>query len=163
MEGSRLIKLRAALNNMSQEELGERIGLSRSGISNIEKGKRALNDRHIKLICTEFNVNETWLRTGEGEMFRALSPDEEFTRIMMEIQVSEDPLIRRIIAAYWKLNPAEKAAVQKMVQIFVDEGREQTTSVAYIARSGDQGEVHIAKDAQEEALRALDESSDPDL
>ncbi|MBS7224885.1 MAG: helix-turn-helix transcriptional regulator [Clostridiaceae bacterium] len=120
MEGSRLIELRSALNNISQEELGERIGLSRSGISNIEKGKRALNDRHIKLICTEFDVNEHWLRTGEGDMFRTLSSDEEFIKIMTEIQVSDDPIIRRILKAYWSLSDSDKAAVQRLVQNFVD-------------------------------------------
>ena len=38
---------------LSQEELGNKIGLSKSGISNIESGKRNVTDKHIKLICSE--------------------------------------------------------------------------------------------------------------
>ncbi len=43
---------------LSQEELGNKIGLSKSGISNIESGTRNVTDKHIKLICSEFPVNE---------------------------------------------------------------------------------------------------------
>lgn len=50
--------------NLSQEEFGNRIGLSKSGISNIEKGTRNVTSKHIKLICTIFDVNESWLTTG---------------------------------------------------------------------------------------------------
>lgn len=49
---------------LTQEEFGEKIGLSKSGISNIENGTRNVSSRHIKLICNVFNVNESWLTTG---------------------------------------------------------------------------------------------------
>lgn len=55
--------------NLSQEEMGEAIGITRSGISNIESGKRSVSERHIKLLRSAYNINEHWLRTGEGEMF----------------------------------------------------------------------------------------------
>lgn len=53
---------------MTQEEFGSRIGLSKSGISNIEKGVRGISERHIKLICAMFNINESWLKTGEDSI-----------------------------------------------------------------------------------------------
>lgn len=55
------------LLNMSQEEFGKAIGLSKSGVSNIEKGERGLRDTYINTICTQFNINVCWLRTGNGE------------------------------------------------------------------------------------------------
>lgn len=149
---------------LTQTEFSKKIRLSQNHLTGIETGKRNLTEPVSKLICDEFGVNEQWLRTGEGDMFRKISPDEEFARIMMEVQISNDPIIRRIISTYWKLTPEEKAGVQKMVQCFVDEDTKQASeTIPYIARSGDQGETRITKDAQEEALRALDESSDPDL
>lgn len=60
----RVKELRQNLH-MSQEEFGKAIGLSKSGISNIESGARNIRDAHIKLICSSFNVSENWLRTGK--------------------------------------------------------------------------------------------------
>ena len=55
------------LLHMSQEEFGKAIGLSKSGVSNIEKGERGLRDTYISAICTQFNIDSRWLRTGSGE------------------------------------------------------------------------------------------------
>lgn len=60
----RIKELRQNLH-MPQEEFGKAIGLSKSGISNIESGVRSVRDAHIKLICSSFNVSENWLRTGK--------------------------------------------------------------------------------------------------
>lgn len=60
----RIKQLRLRLH-MSQEEFGKSIGLSKSGISNIESGTRGIRDSHIKLLCSTFNVDEIWLRTGQ--------------------------------------------------------------------------------------------------
>ena len=55
------------LLQMSQEEFGKVIGLSKSGISNIENGSREVRDVYISAICTKFNIDGEWLRTGIGE------------------------------------------------------------------------------------------------
>lgn len=64
----RLKKIRID-NKMSQEEFGKRIALARSHISSLENGTRELTERTIKDICREFNVNEEWLRYGQGEIY----------------------------------------------------------------------------------------------
>ena len=61
----RLKFIRKALN-LKQEEFGEIIKFSRSHVSSLENGTRELTDRIISDVCREFNVNENWLRTGEG-------------------------------------------------------------------------------------------------
>ncbi len=65
----RLTLLRNQLR-MSQEELGAKIGLTRFTISNYESGRRKITDRVISDLCREFNINEHWFRTGEGNMFQ---------------------------------------------------------------------------------------------
>lgn len=57
------------LLNMSQDEFGKTLGLSKSGISNIESGERGLRDTYINILCSKFNINSQWLRTGSGEMY----------------------------------------------------------------------------------------------
>ena len=65
-------------SGLTQEEFGAKVGgLSRNYIWMIEKGDRVPSDRTISDICREFNVNEEWLRTGEGEMFQPKSRNEE--------------------------------------------------------------------------------------
>jgi transcriptional regulator with XRE-family HTH domain len=54
---------------LTQVKFAERIGIASSYLAEMELGKKKLNDRTIRLINMEFNVNEHWLRTGEGEMF----------------------------------------------------------------------------------------------
>ena len=55
--------------DLTQSEFGERIGITKSSVSTIESGKSNPSDQTIRSICREFSVNESWLRTGEGEPF----------------------------------------------------------------------------------------------
>ena len=110
----RIKELRQILG-LSQVKFAKRICISTGYIGGLETGGHNVNDRLIKLICTEFCVNELWLRTGKGAIFRELSEDEEFLRIMTEIQRSDDPFIRRALKIYWTLSDEGKAAVQRVV------------------------------------------------
>ncbi len=65
----RIKKVRRALD-LTQKEFGDRIGIKRNSVALIENG-RSTSDQTIFSICREFDVNEEWLRNGEGEMFKA--------------------------------------------------------------------------------------------
>lgn len=67
----RLKQLRKNLN-MSQEEFGKHIRITKSSVSKLENGENNPSEQTIKLICAEFNVNECWLRTGEGEIYNKM-------------------------------------------------------------------------------------------
>lgn len=69
----RIIEIRKHYG-LNQEKFAEKLNLSRSFINQIEVGKRNVSDRTIADICREFNVSETWLRTGDGEMFVRREP-----------------------------------------------------------------------------------------
>ena len=64
----RIKELRLKLG-LSQDEFGRRLGVTRGAITNIELNKVEPKPLFIDLMCREFNVSETWLRTGDGEMF----------------------------------------------------------------------------------------------
>ena len=65
----RLLELRKHLK-LNQVEFGAKLNISQSSITAFEKGSRLLTERVIADICREFNVNEDWLRNGNGPMFR---------------------------------------------------------------------------------------------
>lgn len=101
--------------NISQEKLGETIGLSKSGISSIENGNRNVTEKHIKLISSCFNVNEDWLRTGNGDMFNPMSEDEELDLYIGRISGSEDKFKKNLLKALCKLTEDEWNILKKII------------------------------------------------
>lgn len=67
---------------LSGEEFGSKIGISKMSISNLEHGRYNLTEQSVKSICREFNVNEQWLRNGDGDMFNTISEDEELKNLV---------------------------------------------------------------------------------
>lgn len=66
----RLVALRKACQK-KQSEFAAVLGMSQSGLADIESGRRNVTERHLIMLSNweEYNVNIEWLRTGEGEMF----------------------------------------------------------------------------------------------
>lgn len=80
----RIKEIRKALG-LNQEDFSKKIGLSQSSLAMIEVGKRNFSDKHIKLICSTFNINEQWLRTGNGDMFSTSPYEKEFMDIFKNL------------------------------------------------------------------------------
>lgn len=113
--GERVKELRKALG-LSGEKFGEKIGVTRSAISDIERGRNGLSDSNILAICREFNVNEEWLRTGMGEMFKDMSLDEEIISFIGEIQWdTSNTFKKRFISAISKLSEEEWSVLEKII------------------------------------------------
>lgn len=93
--GERITYLRKSIK-MTQEEFANSICMSRSNLSNIEKDRFTITDRVIATICTRFNVDEHWLRTGEGNMFRKITQDEELAGLFGELLREDAPEIAKI-------------------------------------------------------------------
>lgn len=72
----RIRELRKSLG-LNQTEFGEKIGVKQGSIAGYESGARTPIDAVLYSICREFNVNEDWLRNGNGEMFIKASPYEK--------------------------------------------------------------------------------------
>ena len=54
---------------LSQREFGEKLGVSRDVISNIEYGRVQPKELLVRHICDLYGVDKKWLQTGEGTMF----------------------------------------------------------------------------------------------
>jgi transcriptional regulator with XRE-family HTH domain len=71
----RIRKIRSALG-LSQSKFSAIVALSSGYIARVETGHITVNERLIKLVCSSFNVNESWLRYGEGDMFLEAIPED---------------------------------------------------------------------------------------
>ena len=110
----RLKELRKALR-LTQQDFADAIRVSRNNIATYETGKSRPGDAVIALIVREFNVNEAWLRTGEGEMFAPVSRDDQITDFMAKILKNEDDSFkRRFVAMLSQLSESEWEVLEKM-------------------------------------------------
>lgn len=90
----RIRELRERLN-ISQTEFAENLGSGRGIIKNIEEGRTLPKPQLIDLITRVFNVNRTWLETGEGEMFVEPSRAEKIGRFVADVLEDEPDSFRR--------------------------------------------------------------------
>ena len=74
---------------ISRARFGQRIGVSGDVINNLERGRVEIKEYILKLICSEFNVNESWLRDGTGEMFVELDVEDQRITAFMEAVLEE--------------------------------------------------------------------------
>ena len=110
----RIAEVRKAVN-LTQEKFAAQLGLSRNFLWMIEKGDRVPSDRTIADICREFNVNEDWLRNGEGEMF---NPQDEKLAAFIGSLVSDEsePFKRRMVELLADLTSEEWKLLEKMAE-----------------------------------------------
>ncbi|WP_252242913.1 helix-turn-helix transcriptional regulator [Clostridium sp. ZS2] len=91
---------------LSQAEFGKNINLSQNHISSIEKGVRSITDRIINDICKIYNVNENWLRTGEGNIYR-----DPFDSLVID-----DPEIKEFLISFKQIDESMQQTIKEMVR-----------------------------------------------
>lgn len=105
--------------NLTLEKFGQRIGVTRAAISNIETGNRKVTEQMCRSICREFNVREEWLRNGTGEIFEELTNEEKVTSILGKIFTDKDSDIYDFKMAVFrelgKLEQKDWVVIQKLV------------------------------------------------
>lgn len=111
--GDRIKKVRRDLN-MTQTEFASRIGSVQNTVTGYENGRRNPSAPVIALICKEFNVNEEWLRTGEGEMFNP-APTDILDRLAREYKLSNAAYI--VVEKFVNLHPEKR---NELINFFVD-------------------------------------------
>ena len=100
----------------SRAFFGKEIGVSGDVINNLERGRVEIKEHMILLICKKFNVNENWLRTGEGEMFIPESRDNELARLTADILTEEsDSFKSRFVSLLARMTDEEWLLLEKMV------------------------------------------------
>lgn len=121
----RIKKLRKELG-LTLDKFGEKLGVTKPTISRIENGVNNVTEQMIKSICREFNVNETWLRTGEGEMFVDMDTEDELMRWAGEVLSGSDTSFqKRFVKMLMGLNPAQwKVLEEKILELYEKQDKE---------------------------------------
>ncbi len=92
----RIKQLRKELG-LTQQNFADRLRVKRQTIASYEVGKITPSESTLILMCKEFNVNEMWLRTGEGEMFTKLSDDDKLILLVSYAMKEENTPQKRVL------------------------------------------------------------------
>ena len=112
----RIKELRKTLG-LTQAHFGTRIGVKGNTVTNYETGLRTPTDAVIHSICREFNVNEEWLRNGNGEIFIELTRDEQIEAFVGDaLRDESDSFKKKFIAMLAALDESDWEILQKMVE-----------------------------------------------
>ena len=112
----RLRELRKDRLNLTLEKFGDRIGLTKQAINMLESGRANLTDQTRKSICREFNVNEEWLLTGEGDVFLAKSPSDEIATFVKELSTDNESFKAQLVTMLSRMSSDEWDLLEKMIR-----------------------------------------------
>ena len=116
-QGERVEEVRKTLG-LTLEKFGERLGLKKNAISQIETGKNALTEQNVKAICREFGVDYMWLTTGEGEMF--VENDDDFMERIDRIMAGENETRKNIFKALLYASDEDIEALARIMNLYSD-------------------------------------------
>lgn len=115
-QGERIKDVRNSLG-LTLEKFGEKLGVTKTAISRIEKGERSLTEQMTKSICREFSVDYMWLTTGEGEMF--VESDDDFFERIDRIMAGENESRKNMIKTLLYGSDADIEAFDRLVDYYI--------------------------------------------
>lgn len=116
----RIRELRKLLG-YTQQRFADAIGVKQNTVAQYEMGRNQPIDSVINLICREFNVNETWLRTGEGEMFVQVSRDEEIAAFLGDVLADKPNFRKKLISVMARMTVEEWEMLERKVVELMEE------------------------------------------
>lgn len=115
-QGERIKDVRNSLG-LTLEKFGEKLGVTKTAISRLEKGERSLTEQMTKSICREFSVDYMWLTTGEGEMF--VESDDDFFERIDRIMAGENETRKNMIKMLLYASDDDIEAFDRLVDYYI--------------------------------------------
>lgn len=110
--GNRISELRKTLG-LTLEKFGDRLGVTKTTISRIEKEERSMTEQMAKSICREFNVNLLWLKEGKGDMF-TVTPQSVVDELAEDFKL--DDTDKKIIEKYLELSDDQRRVIKEYIK-----------------------------------------------
>lgn len=111
--------------NLTQSEFGERIGVKGNTVTGYETGIRTPSEAILLAICREFKVDETWLRTGEGDPFPKRNRDEELGAFFGSVMAEDPGFKKRLLSVLSRLDESEWKLLEQMADKLVAETQKE--------------------------------------
>lgn len=112
-QGERIREVRKALG-LTLEKFGEKIGMKKNSVSQLENEKNSVTEQVDKAICREYNVDYMWLTTGDGEMF--IDTDDDFIERIDRIMAGEDEARKSLFKFMLELSDEDIAALDRLMK-----------------------------------------------
>lgn len=109
---NRVKQIRLSLK-LSQPKFGEKLGVSRDVISNIELERVEPKDMLLRHICKTYNVNPLWLTEGKGDMFFEVA-EGFLDDLAIEYELTD--IEKKIVSNFVKLPANERAQVIETIK-----------------------------------------------
>ena len=121
-QGERVREIRKSLG-LTLEKFGEKLGVKKNAISQIETGRNSLTDQMTKAICREFGVDYIFLTTGEGEMF--VDSDDDFLEKIDRIMAGESDIRKNAIKALVNASTEDIEALDRLIDLYLQAKNEK--------------------------------------
>lgn len=118
-QGERIKEVRKSLD-LTLEKFGDKIGLKKNSLSQLENGVNSVTEQVTKSICREFQVDYIWLTTGEGEMFVSYE-DSEIMELVDRILSEENEFTRALFKTFAKLDSKDLEALERILDMYIEQ------------------------------------------
>ena len=114
-----------AQSGLTKTAFGKRLNVSQQHISNIALGAKSPSVRTISDICREFNINEVWLRTGEGDPVARLEREDEIASWIGKVLAGNDDFKKDFVAVLSRLDENAWAVLAQISEQMVEQRRKR--------------------------------------
>lgn len=122
---SRICRLISELS-MTKTSFAKALNLSQPFVSNICAGASQPSERTILDICSKFNVNEQWLRSGEGDMFLKLSRNDEIAAYVARVMKDESAYYQqKMLLFFSRLSPEMLKKLEEVAEDILSEPKKE--------------------------------------
>lgn len=113
--------------NIKKVAFAKKLNIDQSYVTQLIKGRSNPSDRLIEDICEKFNINESWFRVGQGDMFLELDRDEEIVQWASKLTRPDctNEFAKRFVSMLTKLNEDEWSVLEKMTSLMFDEKKQK--------------------------------------
>ena len=110
---NRINKVRTQ-NNLTMEQFGNKIGITKSSVSLLESGKNSPSEQTIKLICKEFGVSYLWLTEGIEPMYETMDIDSMAQ--IDSIMTGKNEFAKNLFKEFSKLDESEWKLLERIIR-----------------------------------------------